>query len=61
MGRFRRQVEQTRESAPWDGPFAPPAPSGPPSFNPMVKTAAELVGRPEELAPIAAPAASAAA
>jgi hypothetical protein len=61
MGRFRKQVQQPRQSAPWDGPFAPPAPSGPPRFNPMVKTAAQLAGSHEEAQPAVAPAASAAA
>jgi len=61
MGRFRKQVDQPAQSAPWDGPFAPPPPSGTPRFNPMVKTAAELAGHHEEVAPVVVPATSAAA
>jgi hypothetical protein len=57
MARIRNRSVPAEEAAPWDGPFAPPAPRGPVRLNPMVKTAAQLAGQDD----VAAPAASVAA
>ncbi len=58
VARFHRQRMPAQQTAAWEGPFAPPAPSGPVVINPMVRTAAELVA-PAEVAPVAAPAVAA--
>jgi hypothetical protein len=63
MGWLRNRVERAPEAA-WEGPFAPPAPTGRATFNPMVKTAAELTGQHDAVAaepPVATPAAASAA
>lgn len=60
MGWFRRHVSPAPQAA-WEGPFAPPAPTGRATFNPMVRTAAELTAPPVESAPQVASAPPAAA
>ncbi len=61
MGWFRKHVSPASQAA-WEGPFAPPAPSGRAIFNPMVRTAGELSGHPaEETTLVTAPPPAAAA
>ena len=50
MSLFRNRVGQPHEAAPWEGPFAPAPSMDPPRFDRMLKTAAELVGQPSEVA-----------
>ncbi|MGH9124357.1 MAG: hypothetical protein ACRDZ8_06475 [Acidimicrobiales bacterium] len=40
----RRHGRNNQQPAPWQGPFAPAPSMAPPRFNPMVRTAWELVG-----------------
>ena len=60
MGWFHKRVERAPEAA-WELPFAPPAPTMRATFNPMVKTAAELTAHPDDVAPAATGAPPAAA
>lgn len=55
MGWFRNDAERTVDQAPWAGPFGPPPAADSATFNPMVKTAGELVTTPdhEPVAPAA--------
>ncbi|MDQ1356775.1 MAG: hypothetical protein QOJ52_2934 [Acidimicrobiaceae bacterium] len=59
MGWFRDKSDRDNESAPWAGPFGPPASAPATKFNPMVRTAGELVADHDE-APATAPPAAAA-
>lgn len=43
MGKLRSRAARGHEQAAWEGPFGPPPSIGHPRFNPMVRTAAELV------------------
>ena len=70
MSWLRKRLERPSEPAAWEGPFAPPAPTGQPRFHPMLRTAAELTDHPDQLSaaataiavdPAATPAPSAAA
>lgn len=49
MGWFRNRVHQAHETAAWEGPFAPTPSTDTPRFNPMVRTAGDIVGRPAEV------------
>jgi hypothetical protein len=51
MGWLRSRAERRHEQAAWDGPFGPPPANEHPRFNPMVRTAAELVAGPQVAAP----------
>jgi hypothetical protein len=63
MSWFRNEAERASQTDAWVGPFAPAPPTGPAQFNPMVRTAAQLVATDDGVAsgPIAAPAHSVAA
>jgi hypothetical protein len=43
-----RNRQRPSEPAAWEGPFAPPAPTGQARFHPMLRTAAELTGHPDQ-------------
>ena len=54
MSWLRNRLERRTEPAAWEGPFAPPAPTGQPRFHPMLRTAAELTDHPDQLSDVAA-------
>jgi hypothetical protein len=62
MGWFRNKSDRDDETAPWAGPFGPPASAPATKFNPMVRTAAELVAHHDDVpAPVPSAAANPAA
>jgi len=54
MGWLRSRTGRRHEQAAWDGPFGPPPANEHSRFNPMVRTAAELVAAPPAQAPVVA-------
>jgi len=63
MSWFRNEAERASKTDAWVGAFAPAPPTAPARFNPMVRTAAELVATYHDGAPVPveAPASSVAA
>ncbi len=56
MGWFRNEAGRAPTSVAWDGPFAPAAATDPVKFDPMVRTAAELVASHDDVPAVTAPA-----